>query len=309
MAYFMEEAMKRNLGSEIDAIRNVATNFKSNVNPGTVNQLERFYFETEFENIINNDFMNINPDDLLDIYFEYFKDKKLPVITINKDQIFYRARIGYNIVPLAIDDLSKDFIIPYYDSDIGAPPPILATGGRFNREGTAYLYLSDDIETCLAEIHLQVGQKCSVSEFVCLNNIELLDLTKFDDDIEMQSWLKILTQPIHRDIVYKYNITRLLADVFKKINNIGIYFKSIQSQGNNIVCFAPELFNPIEYSSKIYTASQINYSFEVVKDSIDEYVEKDIREINSYNERVERELENKLEYFEDWVRHKKDNLK
>lgn len=71
----------------------------------------------------------------------------------------------------------------------------------------------------------------------------------------------------------------------------------------------PNYFILIKYSSKIYTASQINYSFEVVKDSIDEYVEKDIREINSYNERVERELENKLEYFEDWVRHKKDNLK
>lgn len=30
--------------------------------------------------------------------------------------------------------------------------------GRFNRQGIFYLYLVDALETCLAEIYLQIGQ-------------------------------------------------------------------------------------------------------------------------------------------------------
>ena len=296
--------MERNLCTEIKRIREDAKKLRK-IALDNEDYVESSYFEKEFENLINDDFIHLNPDNLIDIYFEYFMQKKLPQIKINKGEIFYRARIGYNTVPLADEGISKNFMIPYYKHDIEAPPPVLATGGRFNRDGTSYLYLSDDIKTCLAEVHLQVGQKCSVSKFQCLNDIELLDLTKFDNDMEMQAWIKILKQPIHTNISYKYNITRFLADVFKKINNMGIYFESIQSRGNNIVCFQPRFFEPIEYSSKIYTASKITYEVNVVKDSIDEYVEKDTRELNSYNENRETNLEKELEYIEKWIDYRK----
>lgn len=299
--------MERDLSSEIDARKDLAKLIRNMAAPGKEDEVESSYFEKEFEELIHYDFMHVNPDNMMKVYSKYFKEKKLPTITIKKGDFFYRARIGYNTVPLAEDDFSKDFIIPYYKNEIGAPPPVLAVGGRFNREGTSYLYLADDIETCLAEVHLQVGQKCSVSRFVCTHNLKLLDLTKFNDDIEMQAWLNILTQPIHSSISYKYNITRFLADVFKKINNKGIYFKSIQSYGNNIVCFDPESFSPVEYSSKIYTASKITYQFDLVKDSVNEYIEKDTRAINSYNEAREFELENRLEYFEKWVEYRREH--
>lgn len=301
--------MERNLSLEIGRIRDAAIQLRNYAVSGRKDEVERYYFEKEFENLVNHDFMNINPDDLIDIYVDYFKGKNLPLISIKKGQVYYRARVGYNTVPWAEDDLSKDFIIPYYEKDIDAPPPIYASGGRFNRDGVAYLYLADNVKTCLAEIHLQVGQKCSVSEFECLNDIELVDLTKFSDDIEMQAWIKILTQPIHSEISYKYNITRFLADVLKNINDTGIYFNSVQSVGKNIACFRTNVFKPIKYSSKIYTASKITYETEKVIDSIDEYVKKGTREINTYNEYKEKEMEERLEYFENWVQYRKEQMK
>ncbi len=301
--------MERNLGIEISRIRENARRLRKCALSGYADEVERYYFERELTNLVNSDFMNINPGDLIDIYVDYFKGKNLPLKSVKKGKVFYRARVGYNTVLWAEDDLSKDFIIPYYEKDIGAPPPIYASGGRFNREGVSYLYLASNIKTCIAEVHLQVGQKCSVSEFECLNNIKLVDLTKFSDDIEMQAWIKILTQPIHAEILYKYNITRFLADVLKNINDTGIYFDSVQSFGKNIVCFRTNVFKPIKYSSKIYTASKITYKTEEVKDSIDEYVKKGTREINTYNEYKEEEMEEKLEYFENWVQYRKEQMK
>ena len=77
----------------------------------------------------------------------------------------------------------------------------------------------------------------------------------------------------------------------------------------NIVCFRTNLFKPIKYSSKIYTASKITYKIEKVIDSIDEYVKKGTREINTYNEYKEEEMEEKLEYFENWVQYRKEQMK
>ena len=57
-------------------------------------------------------------------------------------------------------------------------PPVYTAGGRFNRQGISYLYLADTIETCLAEVHLQIGQNCSVGKFKCKQEIEVIDLTK-----------------------------------------------------------------------------------------------------------------------------------
>lgn len=54
------------------------------------------------------------------------------------------------------------FILPYYKNEIESPPPIYTTGRRFNRDGISYLYLADTIETCLLEVHLQIGQNCSI---------------------------------------------------------------------------------------------------------------------------------------------------
>lgn len=263
-----------------------------------------YIFQSNLQSIINNDLMYKNPYFLFGKYITYFQTKQLPTKTIHAGEIFLRGRVGNEIIYGALDDCDMNFILPYYQNAIQAPPPMHATGGRFNREGISYLYLADKVETCLAEVHLQIGQNCSVGEFRCAKDFDLIDLTQFTNDFEMKTWLKILTQPVYNETKYVYNTTRFLADVFKSINENGIYFESVQSEGHNIVCYNPSLFELVEYSEKIYCATKIKYDFEQVEDSIRKYSKNEKRhEINSYNADEDEKNQKKFEYLNSWLEH------
>lgn len=265
-------------------------------------------FQSNLQEIVNNDLMYNNPDNLFEEYKEYFKTKALPTKIIDTDTVFYRGRVGNEVIYGAENGYNRSFILPYYQHEIEAPPPIYTTGGRFNREGISYLYLADTIETCLAEVHLQIGQNCSIGEFKCKNRIEVIDLTKFSNNFGMKTWHKILTQPVHNGTKHMYNITRFLADIFKSINSNGIYFESVQAEGHNIVCFDPSLFQLVEYSEKIYTATKIKYNYQQVEDSIREYSKNEkSKYISSYNEYENEKNEKKFEYLNDWIENKREN--
>ena len=265
-------------------------------------------FQSDLQKIVNNDLMYNNPSNLFEEYKEYFKTKALQTKIIDTGTVFYRGRIGNEIIYGAEDDYNRSFILPYYQHEIEAPPPIYTTGGRFNREGISYLYLADTIETCLAEVHLQIGQNCSIGEFKCKEQMEVIDLTKFSNDIEMETWLKILTQPVHNGTKHIYNITRFLADIFKSINSNGIYFESVQAEGHNIVCFDPSLFHLVEYSEKIYAATKIKYNYQQVEDSIREYSKNGkSKYISSYNEYEDEKNEKKFDYLNDWIENERAN--
>lgn len=268
-----------------------------------------YSLQSELKEIINNDLKYNNPDNLFEEYRQYFKTKSLPTKIINIDEIYYRGRIGNEVINGGDDYPNRSFILPYHCHEIEAPPPIYADGGRFNRQGISYLYLADTIETCLAEVHLQIGQNCSIGEFKCKKQIELIDLTKFNNDIEIETWLEILTYPVHDGTKHIYNITRFLADVFKSINCNGIYFESVQAEGHNIVCFNPSLFELVKFSEKIYTATKIKYECHQVEDSIREYARngKD-RYISSYNEREYEDKEGKVKYLAEWICNEKNNI-
>lgn len=267
-------------------------------------------FQSDLENIVNDDLMHNNPDSLFKEYMEYFKTKALPTRLVDTETVYYRGRIGNEVIYGADDDYNRSFILPYFQREIEAPPPIYTNGARFNRQGISYLYLADTIETCLAEIHLQIGQNCSIGEFKCKERIEVIDLTKFDEDIEIETWLRIMTQPVHNGTQHIYNITRFLADVFKSINNNGIYFDSVQAEGHNIVCFEPSHFQLIEFSEKIYTATKIKYVYQQVEDSIREYSKSEnYQNVNSCNEYEDEKKEEKFEYLNRWIDNERENKK
>lgn len=291
-----------NLSDRIEKAKNMADAL-SNCTPAEHKAFVWNYsFQSDLKKIVNDDLTYNNPDSLFEQYREYFKTKALPTKIIDTNTVFYRGRIGNEVIWGAEDDYNRDFILPYYQKGIEAPPPIYTNGGRFNRQGISYLYLADTIETCLAEIHLQIGQNCSIGEFKCRGQIEVIDLTKFNGDVEIKTWLEILTQPVHDGTKHIYNITRFLADVFKSINNNGIYFESVQAEGHNIVCFEPSLFQLVEYSEKIYTATKIKYVYQQVEDSIREYSKKgNSKYINSYNEYEDEKNERKFEYLNNWI--------
>lgn len=268
-----------------------------------------YSFQSDLKKIVNDDLMHNNPDTLFEEYKEYFKTKALPTKIIATDTVFYRGRIGNEVIYGAEDDHNRSFILPYYQHGIEAPPPIYTNGGRFNRQGISYLYLADTIETCLAEVHLQIGQNCSIGEFKCKEQMEVIDLTRFDNNGEMETWLKILTQPVYNGTEHIYNITRFLAHIFKSINSNGIYFESVQAEGHNIVCFDPSLFQLVEYSEKIYAATKIKYAYQQVEDSIQEYSKNGKNKyIDSYNEYENEKNEKKFEYLNDWIENKRENI-
>lgn len=259
------------------------------------NEFVKKYVSNEWKRFIEHELTTKNPDQLLEDYIEYFKSIQLPTHTIKKDELFYRARLGYNRLIGSDDDHNREFIVPYYGKDIQAPPPLFSTGGRFNREGTSYLYLSDTVETCLAEIHLQVGQICSVGKFKSTKTIELIDLTNIENDLKISLWANIFTEPISSDKKNRYNITRFLAEVLKHINKYGIYFESIQSKGNNIVCFQPDIFKSVQFSEKTYIAQKIAYEFEEFNDAIKEFSERQYySSLTPINDDEEEEQANKF---------------
>lgn len=265
--------------------------------------LRKRIFQTHLMSRVNEDLTYKNPDVLFEEYEKYFATKKLPTKIIDTNTIFYRGRIGNEIIYGAEDDYNRSFMLPYYQHAIEAPPPIYTNGGRFNRQGISYLYLADTIETCLAEVHLQIGQNCSIGKFRCKKQIDVIDLTSFDNDLEIGTWLKILTQPVYSGTEHIYNITRFLSDIFKSINKNGIYFESVQAEGHNIVCFDPSLFELIKYSEKIYVATKIKYVYRTVEDSIQEYSKNGKEKyINSYNEYEDEKNEKKFEYLTDWIK-------
>lgn len=281
-----------------DRIKN-AKNMADSLANCTIEKYKEFVwnysFQSDLRKIVNDDLIHNNPDNLFEEYKEYFKTKTLPTKIIDTDTVFYRGRIGNEVIYGSEDDYNKSFILPYYQQGIEAPPPIYTDGGRFNRQGISYLYLADTIETCLAEVHLQIGQTCSIGEFKCKNQIEVIDLKRFDDDAEIGAWLKILTQPVHDGTKYIYNITRFLADIFKSLNGYGIYFESVQAEGHNVVCFDPSLFQLVEFSEKIYEATKIKYAYKQVEDSIREYSKNEksqyINPCNEYeNEKKQKEI-------------------
>lgn len=289
------------LSDKIEKSKKLAEGLSNCVDEDFKEEMKNISFQSDLKRIINDDLMDNNPEKIFEQYKEYFITKNLPKKRIDTKTVFYRGRVGNKVLYGANDDQNRNFILPYYQKDIEAPPPIYTNGGRFNRQGISYLYLADTIETCLAEVHLQIGQNCSVGEFKCKAQIDLIDLTSFNDDFEMKAWLQILTRPVPDGEKYIYNITRFLSDVLKSINNNGIYMESVQAKGHNIVCFDPTLFELIKYSEKIYIATKIQYGFHQLYDAVREFSDKQNSELNSFNEKEEERREEEFVYLNDWI--------
>lgn len=243
-----------------------------------------------------------NPDDIFEQYFNLFKGLNLHEHEIKIGDTFCRGRKGRLEIPGAIDDYNTLFTYPYYGDEIGAPPPIKTSGGRFNRDGYSYLYLSSNEETCAAEIHLEVNQICSIAKFKCVKTgpyLRLIPDPNYQDEYEVLLY-EILTQPIHDEIRYMYHITQLFSDIIKRLDYKGIYFKSTQTEGYNIICFYPEDFEYVNFSERMFTASKIQYTIEVVQENYKRY--HDYRKVmGSYDSDEEDFREKRLDHISERI--------
>lgn len=264
------------------------------------------FYKTSIENGIKNELMKYNYHEMIDDYIKYFQSKRLENIRITSNSVFYRARIGHKNLEAMSGDMNSDIMLPFYGDDISSVPPLMATGGRFNREGVSNLYLADSEKTALVEVHSQVGQKISVAKFKLVMDTDFLDLSNDYDDIELQVWKSIMTQPIHDEIKRTYLITQFLADVLKAININGFYFKSSQTDGYNVVCFIPSLFSLVPYSEEIYTIEEISYKYKRYQGYIDAYASPYGEQSLGYIKPTDKSNKQDLEYFFQAIKHKKE---
>lgn len=163
------------------------------------------------------------------------------------DERLYRARISD--APLSSDNM-------------GAPPCHLASAGRANPVGIPYLYLSKDIDTCIAEVRPSNAHQIYVSEFFPKSELSILDLTnprkafsitqfeetQASETLRLIELLEKLSRELSKPILpnrseIDYIPTQFVCEFIKnKANLRGIAFKSSFDKKTNYVFFYPDDF-------------------------------------------------------------------
>lgn len=115
---------------------------------------------------MQNEILNVNRSDIFNKYLKLFRDQlSIPTRNICVGEHWLRGRIHCDTFKVSFDDYDTDIEIPYFKKEIGVPPIEMTKSFRFNRENIAYLYLTSDLNTCMAEIRLKENEICSISEF------------------------------------------------------------------------------------------------------------------------------------------------
>lgn len=209
-------------------------------------------------------------------------------IKVEIESEFYRARIGVENKKRSLLGGGFDgevIFIPYSNSQIGAPPPLLAGIGRLNRAGVSYLYSATDKYTAISEIRPHPGDVVSVGKFIVNKELLIFDLTEsqflnfFHNDESLDKFGKLNTftelmqkviPPSERHI---YNITQLIADCIRKLDFDGILFPSSVGNGENLVVFNPEFMSYTYDDAEVVEIKDVTYKY------LQRKWEKDISEI------------------------------
>jgi hypothetical protein len=93
------------------------------------------------------------------VLFQLLEQLKIPV---NERESFFRARISE---------------VPLDANQMGCPPRERVTGGRANPLGIPYLYVADDLLTCISEVRPSNSSCVYVSEITPVRELSVLDLT------------------------------------------------------------------------------------------------------------------------------------
>jgi hypothetical protein len=167
--------------------------------------------------------------------------------SIPKGSDFCRARISDNILP---------------NEGMGKPPQKLATDGRANPIGIAYLYTSKEISTSVSEVRPSIGDTICVAILNSSAKLKVIDLTTprkkfnpttFEDKeliialslIEMLEQLsKELSIPIAQERTLNYLPTQFFCEFIKSLKLVdGVKFCSSFDGQNNFVFFEPQKQN------------------------------------------------------------------
>jgi hypothetical protein len=212
-------------------------------------EFSSYWAELRKELVENNRFFPQNP-----LFTSLFRDQStenrvfIELVGQLTDNIpvgstFCRARIADNILD---------------NGQMGKPPPKLATDGRANPVGIAYLYTSKDIETSVSEVRPSIGNTICVATLSSLTKLRVINLTAprrkfnpttFEDKelvialslVDMLEQLSMeLSKPIAQDRTLNYLPTQFFCEFIKSLDLVnGVKFSSSFDGQNNIVFFEP----------------------------------------------------------------------
>lgn len=169
------------------------------------------------------------------------------------DTSFYRARIANDASQIAAFKQNPE-------EQLGAPPKDRAANNRMSPAGVPLLYVSRDVETCIAEVRPSIGDSVAVGRFQSKAPLKLFDfnalssrlahrrLSILSPDYEERVNHRLLLEYLHEEIARParasdndYIVTQALAEFIrheKNQNFDGIAFRSVQHEGGvNYVLF------------------------------------------------------------------------
>ena len=238
------------------------------------------FFESDFDWYEFEDYLiNVNRCFLIPKWQKFIAgilsiSQKRPYM-LTSGSILFRARNGTEKSQVIGGE--KGWKVCYWAcEDMGAPPKAQATGGRVNPPGMSYLYLSDSVETAIAEIRPWMKAEITVGHMEVKTDRKLVDLTGYNPSLgavqlagaayspEDLVWNHInyaFAKPISRNEKNTaYIATQYLAQLFcsKGFNGVK-YSSSLVSSGFNVCLFSSD--DVIAKSREVYRIDEIKYSF------------------------------------------------
>jgi len=191
------------------------------------------------------------------------------VATYGVGTLFYRSRI-------ASDEREARSFAENPEVALGAAPKEHAANNRMSPAGIPLLYVSQEADTCIAEVLPSIGDHVVVGRFQSTAPLKLFDFTalnrwlkheplsffdpSYTERMEYRMLLKYLHEEISRPVRTRdtdYVVTQALAEFIryeKKWAFDGIAFQSVQHQGGvNYALFdrgAPERFHAPDWRPK-----------------------------------------------------------
>lgn len=231
----------------------------------------------KFENDVrfNNRFVHSQDSD------EFLSNIKLTLLSrlrnLPIDYPLYRSQIGHD----EIFDGGNLLINPLPPTRM-KPIPNRAQEGRANPKGIAYLYLSNDENTSMAELRPHKGQFISCSTFKVTHPLRIIDCYSVEREIgnvecifnppQAQSdianviWKEInyaFTKPVSNDhSSSEYVPTQILAELFKREGYDGICYKSLMGPGHNFLLF--DMNNAELVASSVKETEHIHFTFKQI---------------------------------------------
>jgi hypothetical protein len=201
-------------------------------------------------------------------------------ICLPKDTVLWRSQLGkVESSEVAWEErVSHDSSPKPFPQDRMKPPMNMASEGRANPKGIAYMYLAMDQDTEMAEVRPWIGSEISLGRFLTMKELSLVDCTiqpqtnTPSNDIKKEPldefiWAEIeraYSEPITvSDYTPEYVPTQIIAELFKNNDFDGVKYKSSLGEGYNIVLFDP---NAAEMTHCfLYKVRELKFTFEKVE--------------------------------------------